>query len=71
MRRCIAGGLIWGRGDDREFCASYVPMIGLATSFSMGESNTMIFALWGVSGRVRVYLVRQEDPAAHRCASTP
>jgi glucose uptake protein len=40
-------------------------MIGPATSFSMGEGNTMISALWGVlvwkefrgaSSRVRLYL---------------
>jgi glucose uptake protein len=62
----IAGGLIWGVGTIANFVASYVPMIGPATSFSMGEGNTMISALWGVfvwkefrgaSGRVRVYLV--------------
>jgi hypothetical protein len=28
--------------------ASYVPMIGPATSFAMGEGNTMTSALWGV-----------------------
>ena len=61
----IAGGLIWGVGTIANFVASYVPMIGPATSFSMGEGNTMISALWGVfvwkefrgaSGRVRLYL---------------
>jgi glucose uptake protein len=61
----IAGGLIWGVGTIANFVASYVPMIGPATSFSMGEGNTMISALWGVfvwkefrgaSNRVRVYL---------------
>jgi glucose uptake protein len=61
----IAGGLIWGVGTIANFVASYVPMIGPATSFSMGEGNTMISALWGVfvwkefrgaSSRVRVYL---------------
>jgi glucose uptake protein len=61
----LAGGLIWGVGTIANFVASYVPMIGPATSFSMGEGNTMISALWGVfvwkefhgaSGRVRVYL---------------
>src|SRR5277367_4537839 len=44
----IAGGLIWGLGTIANFVASYVPMIGPATSFSMGEGNTMISALWGV-----------------------
>ncbi len=61
----IAGGLIWGVGTIANFVASYVPMIGPATSFSMGEGNTMISALWGVfvwkefrgaSSRVRLYL---------------
>jgi glucose uptake protein len=44
----IAGGLIWAVGTIANFVASYVPMIGPATSFSMGEGNTMISALWGV-----------------------
>jgi glucose uptake protein len=61
----IAGGLIWGVGTIANFVASYVPMIGPATSFSMGEGNTMISALWGVfvwkefrgaNSRVRLYL---------------
>ena len=61
----IAGGLIWGVGTIANFAASYVPMIGPATSFSMGEGNTMISALWGVfawkefqgaGSRVRLYL---------------
>jgi glucose uptake protein len=61
----IVGGLIWGVGTIANFVASYVPMIGPATSFSMGEGNTMISALWGVfvwkefrgaSRRVRLYL---------------
>jgi glucose uptake protein len=44
----LLGGLIWGVGTAANFIASYVPMIGPATSFSMGEGNTMISALWGV-----------------------
>jgi glucose uptake protein len=44
----VAGGLVWGVGTIANFVASYVPMIGPATSFSMGEGNTMISALWGV-----------------------
>jgi len=44
----IAGGLLWGVGTIANFVASAVPMIGPATSFSMGEGNTMISALWGV-----------------------
>jgi glucose uptake protein len=44
----IVGGLLWGIGTIANFVASYLPMIGPATSFSMGEGNTMISALWGV-----------------------
>lgn len=44
----IAGGVLWGLGTIANFVASYVPMIGPATSFAMGEGNTMISALWGV-----------------------
>ncbi len=44
----IIGGLVWGLGTIANFVASYVPMIGPATSFAMGEGNTMISALWGV-----------------------
>jgi glucose uptake protein len=51
-------------GTIANFVASYVPMIGPATSFSMGEGNTMI-SVWGVfvwkefrgaRARVRLYL---------------
>jgi len=44
----ILGGLIWGSGTIANFVASYVPMIGPATSFSLGEGNTMISAVWGI-----------------------
>jgi glucose uptake protein len=44
----ITGGLLWGLGTIANFVASYVPAIGPATSFAMGEGNTMISALWGV-----------------------
>jgi glucose uptake protein len=44
----VAGGMVWGLGTIANFVASYVPMIGPATSFAMGEGNTMISALWGV-----------------------
>jgi len=44
----VIGGLVWGLGTIANFVASYVPMIGPATSFAMGEGNTMISALWGV-----------------------
>jgi glucose uptake protein len=44
----VAGGLLWGLGTIANFVASNVPMIGPATSFAMGEGNTMISALWGV-----------------------
>lgn len=61
----LAGGLIWGVGTMANFVASYVPMVGPATSFSMAQGNTMISALWGVfvwkefrgaSDRVWLYL---------------
>ena len=44
----VLGGAIWGAGTICSFVASYVPMIGPATSFSLGEGNTMISAVWGV-----------------------
>ncbi len=44
----ILGGAIWGIGTIANFAASYVPMIGPATSFSLGEGNTMISAIWGI-----------------------
>lgn len=44
----LLGGVIWGVGTIANFVASSVPMIGPATSFAMGEGNTMISALWGV-----------------------
>ena len=61
----VTGGLVWGLGTIANFVASYVPMIGPATSFAMGEGNTMISALWGVfvwkefkgaSSRVKILL---------------
>jgi glucose uptake protein len=42
------GGALWALGTIANFVASYVPLIGPATSFAMGEGNTMISALWGV-----------------------
>jgi glucose uptake protein len=44
----ILGGLIWGIGTICSFVAAYTPMVGPATSFSVGEGNTMISAVWGV-----------------------
>jgi glucose uptake protein len=44
----LLGGAIWGIGTIANFVASYVPMIGPATSFSLGEGNTMISAIWGI-----------------------
>src|SRR6202050_5238418 len=41
-------GLIWGTGTVCSFVAAYTPMVGPATSFSLGEGNTMISAVWGV-----------------------
>lgn len=58
----VLGGLIWGIGTICSFVAAYTPMVGPATSFSLGEGNTMISAVWGVfvwkefqgaSGKVR------------------
>lgn len=44
----VLGGLIWGTGTICSFVAAYAPMVGPATSFSIGEGNTMISAVWGV-----------------------
>jgi glucose uptake protein len=44
----LAGGLIWGVGTLSNFVASYVPTVGPAASFALGQGNTMISALWGV-----------------------
>lgn len=44
----ILGGLIWGIGTICSFVAAYAPMVGPATSFSLGEGNTMVSAVWGV-----------------------
>ena len=44
----ILGGAIWGIGTIANFVASYVPMIRPAISFSLGEGNTMISAIWGI-----------------------
>jgi len=44
----ILGGVIWATGTIANFAASYVPVIGPATSFSLGEGNTMISAIWGI-----------------------
>ncbi len=42
------GGLIWGVGTICNFVASYVPIVGPATSFSLGEGNIMVSAIWGI-----------------------
>ena len=44
----VSGGLIWGIGTICSFVAAYTPLVGPATSFSLGEGNTMISAVWGV-----------------------
>jgi len=44
----VLGGLIWGTGTICSFVAAYTPMVGPATSFSLGEGNTMISAVWGI-----------------------
>jgi glucose uptake protein len=45
----LAGGLVWAVGTIANFVASYVPLVGPATSFALGQGNTMISALWGVA----------------------
>jgi len=44
----VLGGLVWGTGTICSFVAAYTPMVGPATSFSLGEGNTMVSAVWGV-----------------------
>jgi glucose uptake protein len=44
----VLGGLIWGTGTICSFVAAYTPMVGPATSSSLGEGNTLISAVWGV-----------------------
>jgi glucose uptake protein len=44
----VLGGVIWGTGTICSFVAASTPMVGPATSFSLGEGNTMISAAWGV-----------------------
>jgi glucose uptake protein len=44
----VFGGLVWGTGTICSFVAAYTPMVGPATSFSLGQGNTMIAAVWGV-----------------------
>ncbi len=42
------GGTLWTIGTVANFVASAVPMVGPAVSFSLGEGNTLISAIWGV-----------------------
>jgi glucose uptake protein len=44
----VMGGLIWGIGTICSFAAASTPKVGPATSFSLGEGNTMISAVWGI-----------------------
>jgi glucose uptake protein len=44
----VMGGLIWGIGTICSFAAASTPKVGPATSFSLGEGNTMISAIWGI-----------------------
>ena len=44
----VLGGLIWGVGTICNFVASYVPIVGPATSYSMGQGNVVISAIWGI-----------------------
>lgn len=45
----LAGGVIWAVGTLANFVASYVPLVGPATSFALGQGNTMISAVWGIA----------------------
>ncbi|MGH7968603.1 MAG: GRP family sugar transporter, partial [Limisphaerales bacterium] len=44
----ILGGMIWGVGTVSNFVASYVQMVGPATSYALGQGATMVSAIWGV-----------------------
>ena len=44
----VLGGMIWGVGTISNFVASYVKMVGPATSYSLGQGATMVSAIWGV-----------------------
>jgi len=44
----VVGGLIWGVGTISNFVASYVHMVGPATSYALGQGATMVSAIWGV-----------------------
>src|SRR5574340_235219 len=44
----VLGGMIWGVGTISNFVASYVQMVGPATSYSLGQGATMVSAIWGV-----------------------
>lgn len=44
----VLGGVIWGVGTTSNFVASSVPLVGPATSFALGQGNTLVSALWGV-----------------------
>jgi glucose uptake protein GlcU len=55
----VLGGLIWGTGTICSFVAAYTPMVGPATSLSLGEGNTMISAAWGVIGSTNATITVQ------------
>ncbi|MCL5670749.1 MAG: GRP family sugar transporter [Acidobacteria bacterium] len=44
----VMGGAIWVIGTISNFVASYVKMVGPATSYSLGQGATMVSAVWGV-----------------------
>ncbi|MCL5006145.1 MAG: GRP family sugar transporter [Acidobacteria bacterium] len=44
----VLGGMIWGVGTISNFVASYVRMVGPATSYGLGQGATMVSAIWGV-----------------------
>ncbi len=44
----VLGGAVWGVGTISNFVASYVQMVGPATSYALGQGATMVSAVWGV-----------------------
>lgn len=51
LRRHALGwiaGVLWTVGTVANFVASWVPTVGPAVSFALGEGNTLISAVWGI-----------------------
>lgn len=44
----VLGGMIWAVGTISNFVASYVQMVGPATSYALGQGATMVSTIWGV-----------------------